>query len=90
MILLRLLVDPASLPLVLVKVLRPLEVRHDHAAGVHQDVRKNVDAPVVEDLIGLGCQRMIGRFDDNGGPDAGCVVTVYHAVDRGRDQEIAV
>ena len=43
--LLEFFVDPALLPTELLEVLGPLEVGHDHPAGIDQDIRQNRDTP---------------------------------------------
>ena len=76
--------------MLLVEILGPLEVGDDYPAGVDEDVRDDGDAPVVEDPVGLGRQRMVGRFDHYGRPDTRGVAGVDHPLDGGGHQEVAL
>ncbi len=65
----------ASLPAELLDVHRPLEVRAGDAAGVGEDVGDDGDAPVVEDCVAAGRDRVVGALEDDAGTDlAGVVV----------------
>ena len=53
------------LPEVLLEALHPLEVRHDHAAGVGEHVRQNEHAHVVEDDVRGRRDRAVRALDDH-------------------------
>src|SRR5690348_10027997 len=68
------------------EVLDPLEVGHDHAAGVGDDVRHEEDAPVVQDRIRLGRDRGVRALGDQPRPDATRVLDVDDVLHRGRHE----
>ena len=53
------------LPVLLVEVLRPLEVGHDDASSIHQDVGHDRYASVVEYVVGLWGYRVVGLLVDD-------------------------
>ena len=69
--------------------LHPLEVRHDHAAGVGEDVGDDGDAAVAQDHVGLRRRRAVGALGDDGGLDAVGVVLAELRSDRRRNQDVA-
>jgi hypothetical protein len=46
-------------------VLHPLKPARRHAAGVGEDVGEHHDATGREQVVGLGLDRRVGRFDDD-------------------------
>ena len=52
------------LPEVLLQALHPLEVGDDDAARIREHVGEDEDAPLLEDLVGLGCHRPVRTFGD--------------------------
>ena len=71
-------------------VLDPLEVADRHAAGVAQDVRDQEHAVVVQDLVGLGRGRPVGRLGHDLGLDPMRVALRDLVLERGRHQDLAV
>jgi hypothetical protein len=49
------------------EVLHPLEVTHGHAAGVGDYVGHDEGAALGEHVVGFGCGRSVGSFDDEAG-----------------------
>ena len=60
-----LVVDLALLPAEVLHVLHPLEVRDDHAARVGEHVGDDVDALVVEDVVGGRSRRAVGALEQD-------------------------
>jgi hypothetical protein len=83
-------VDVLELPTDVLAVLHPLEVAHGHPAGVHEDVREDDHATVVEDLVGTGRDRMVRSLDHDPGPDAVGVVLRDDLPERGSDEHVDV
>src|SRR3989339_306793 len=63
------LVDVFRLPVVHIKILDHLEVGDGYAARVTEEVGDDVDAVLVEDLIGLGGRGTVGELGDDLRPD---------------------
>jgi len=72
------------------QVLHPLEVADRHAASVGQDIGKDFDPPLRQDLVGVRVNRAVGRFDDDRGLDAGGVLLRDDAAEGCRDEQIDV
>ena len=77
-------------PVVALPVLHPLEVRNGDTARVRQDVRKNDDVPGLEDLVGLGRERAIGKFENDASLYAGSIAFMDHVLQRRRNEQFAV
>src|SRR5690606_32562282 len=52
-------------PLVELPVLGPLEIAYRDSAGIGKDIGEQQDASVGEDVVGIGADRGIRRFDDH-------------------------
>src|SRR6266849_4176805 len=79
-------VDLLLLPEESLEVLHPLEVRHDHATGVREDVRNHEDPTLVKDGVRVGCYGSVRAFGDEAGPNAFRVLTCDLVLDRGWDE----
>ncbi len=71
------------------KVLGPLEVRHRHAARVHEDVRQHQHAALVQLGLGPRGRRSVRRLGDDLATQFLGVVQVNLVFQRRRDQDVA-
>ena len=71
-------------------VLNPFKPARRHATGVGEDVGENDDATGIEDGVGLGRDRGVGRLDDDRGLDRGGVGGGEDAPERCRNENVAV
>ncbi len=70
------------------QVLDPFEIGHRHAARVGIHVGDDDHPLFAQDFISAKGDRSIGGLDDQGGLDAGGVVSVDHTFHRGGDQDV--
>ena len=73
----------------MLEVLDPLEVGHDHAAGVRHHVRDHEHARVVEDVVGGRRGRAVGALEHDPARDPVGVAGVDHAAERARHEHVA-
>ena len=82
-------VDRRLVPAEVLEVLHPLQVGHDHAAGVGQQVGHDRHALVHQQLVGPGGGRAVGALHDQLGRHRVGVALVDHAAQRRGDQQVA-
>ena len=88
--LVQLRVDLVHVPLVLIQILCPLEVRADHTPCVDEDIRQNIHSPLVQDGVCFRSHRVVCCLHDDRCLDTVGIVIVYDAFDRRGNQRIAV
>ena len=68
------LLNALEIPEEIVAALHPLVIRHEHAAGIRQNIGHNHDAPLVEDGVARARRRPVCAFDDDARLDVSRVV----------------
>src|SRR5579872_364269 len=71
------------------KVLHPLEVGHDHAAGVGENVRDDEHLAALQHLVRLRCRRTVRPLHDDARLDASGVVRGDLSLHRRRHEDLA-
>ena len=84
------LLNVSGFPEKTLHILHPLEVGHDHATGVGQDVRNDKDSLVLQDAIGLQGCRTVRPFGENPAAQFRSIAFGDLLGERGGDQHAAV
>ena len=72
------------------QILHPLEVGHDHATGIGQNIRNNKYSMVLQDAIGLQGRRAVRSFGENPAAQFRRVAFGDLLGERGGDQHAAI